>query len=287
MAVVHTPGHGRTYLAVGTPRQRPVSACQGGREDIRQAARPGHGRVAVLRLPGLGRSYLGVGTPRPQPLRACRRGREDTTQATHPGCNRSAHAGAGEKLLGGCDAPAAAVPCLPGRAGGRTGDMHAPAAAVFRTPRRGRHNLALGRPGCSRSALAGAEEKPPSRRVVPSGNGPRQPWRERERTGVRSTSGLMAGWSPGPHPAASLRRGTNRRVAGGQAPLAYGSWRVLWSVSDTKALLLSAAVGVTLGMGQAIQLLLRGRRLKGAVDCCYAGPPVRGALKPFQAGGRC
>ena len=44
VAVLGTPGRGRSYLAVGTPRLQPFHACRGGREDATQAARPGRGR---------------------------------------------------------------------------------------------------------------------------------------------------------------------------------------------------------------------------------------------------
>ena len=153
MAGLRTPVQGRSYLAVGTPRQRSVRACRGRMEDTKQAARPSCGRsehagagekltgsgdapaAAVLRLPGrmedtrqaarpgCGRSaHAGAGgrtlagsTRRPWPLCTSRGGREDTWQAARPGCGWSAHAGAGEKLPGCGDAPAAVDPCLPGQ----------------------------------------------------------------------------------------------------------------------------------------------------------------------------
>ena len=155
VAGVHTPGRGRSYLAVGTPQLQPFSASWGVREDTRQAVRPGGGRsahagagwrtlagstprswpfcasrggredtwqhalaMAGLRTPGRGKSYLAVGTPRPQPFCACRGGREDTRQVACPGCGRSEHAGAGEELPGSGDTPAAVGPCLPGQDGG-------------------------------------------------------------------------------------------------------------------------------------------------------------------------
>ena len=96
MAGRRTPGRDRSYLVVGTPRLRP---CLPGREGGHQ------GRST----PGRGRSYLAVGTPRLQPVCACRGARHDTRLAARPGCGRSAHAGAGEKLRGCWDAPAAAA----------------------------------------------------------------------------------------------------------------------------------------------------------------------------------
>ena len=41
MASLRTPGRGRSYLAVGTPRLQPFRACRGGREDTKRATRPG------------------------------------------------------------------------------------------------------------------------------------------------------------------------------------------------------------------------------------------------------
>ena len=123
-------------MAGGTPRLWPFCASQGGGGATWWLWRPSSGRsvlagaggrtlgrlhapaVSFLRAPGLGRNYLAAGTPRPQPLFACRGGREDTRQAARPGCGCPAHAGAGEKLPGGCGAPAAALPCVPGREGG-------------------------------------------------------------------------------------------------------------------------------------------------------------------------
>ena len=89
------PGRGRSYLAVGTPRLQSVCASRGGREGGQGTCRP-----------------------RPWPFCARRGGREDTGQAARPGCGLSAQAGAGEKLPGRWDAPAAVGLREPGREGG-------------------------------------------------------------------------------------------------------------------------------------------------------------------------
>ena len=46
VAGLRTSGRGKSYLAVGTPRPQPFCARRGGREDNRQATRPGCGRSA-------------------------------------------------------------------------------------------------------------------------------------------------------------------------------------------------------------------------------------------------
>ena len=115
VAVVRTPGRGRSYLRVGTPRLPPFNVCRGGREDIRRAARPGYGRFAHA---GAGDKLPSDWDTRLQPVRAHRGGREDTRQAARPGCGRSANTGAREKLPSYWHAPAAAALCVPGPEGG-------------------------------------------------------------------------------------------------------------------------------------------------------------------------
>ena len=95
MAGLRTPGRGKSYLAVGTPRPRLFCACRAAREDTRQAAGPGCGRsahagageelpgsgdapaAAGLRLPRRDGGHQAGSTPRLWPFCARRGGMED------------------------------------------------------------------------------------------------------------------------------------------------------------------------------------------------------------------
>ena len=147
------PGGGEVTWQWGRPaRSRSVLARAGGRTLGRQHALV----VAGLRTPGRGRSYLAVGTPRQRPVRACRGGREDTRQAPHPSSDRSARAGAGEKIPGNGDAPAAAPLCVPGREGGHQAGSMPRLWPVCARRGGGGATWRLWRPGSGRSVLAGA-----------------------------------------------------------------------------------------------------------------------------------
>ena len=140
VAGLRTPGRGRSYLAVGTPRLLPVRACQGGREDTRQPARPGRGRdahagareklrgcgdapvAAVQCLPGREGGHQAGSTPQPTPVCARRGGGEATWRLGRPGRSCAVLAGAGGRTLG---------------------REHASAVAVLRTPGQGRSHLAI------------------------------------------------------------------------------------------------------------------------------------------------
>ena len=135
VAGLRTPGREGGHLASNKPRLCPAYARRDYRQDARRASRPGCGRsahagargrtlgrqhapaVALLRTPGREGGHWQA--TRPGRGRFALPGRwEDTWQATRPGCGRSAHARAGEKLLGFGDAPGVAVLCSLGRQGG-------------------------------------------------------------------------------------------------------------------------------------------------------------------------
>ena len=71
--------------------------------------------VAASHTPGLEGGYWTSKTPQLWPVCASRGGMEGARQAACPGCGRSAHAGAGEEVLGGGDSPAGGLQCSPGR----------------------------------------------------------------------------------------------------------------------------------------------------------------------------
>ena len=130
---------------------------------------------AIQRSPGRGGGHRAGSLPRLWLVRARQGGRENTRQARCPGRGRSAHAGAGEELLGGGDGPAHAIQRSPGRGGSHR---------VGGTPRSWRARARRGRredtrhtrcPGCGRSVHASAGGMAPDRQHAPVVAGLRTP----------------------------------------------------------------------------------------------------------------
>ena len=216
VAVLRKPGREGGHLAGSTPRLWPVCARRGEREDTRQASRPGcgcsaHARArgrtpgrqhapaeAVLRPPGREEGHLAGSMPRLWPVYA-RRARGSTAgrqpapaeAVPRPPGREGGHlAGSTPRLWPVCARRARRS--TPGR-------QHAPAVAGMRTPgREGVHQAGstprmrplcarrggredtrqAARPGCGRSANAGARGRTPGRQHAPAQAVLRSPGRE-------------------------------------------------------------------------------------------------------------
>ena len=288
----HTPGWGRSYLLVETPRLIAYSGSRGGVEATGQAARPGRGRCAHAGREG---GHLTDKVPWPWPVRTLRGGGGGTCRWRCPGRCYSALVGVGWQSPGRPYAPVVAGARTPERDGGHQAGAPAVAGsrtvgrevgrgtrqralvvAGWRTPGPGKRYLERGRPadaivrrpargGCHRAGCA--------------------PWSWAMRAGVRSLSAPPAGGGPWPRPVGNRPAGHTASPPGVRLPLLTAPGWVLRSVDRTNASLLRAGGGRPPARPRWAAAAMR-QSMAGGDSPLLCRPAGVGGAGPFPSGGR-